>query len=37
MRFRVEAEGGKLSLVSSPGQGTQVIATLPESRTTSPA
>lgn len=33
MRFRVEAEGGKLTLVSSPGQGTQVIARLPESGT----
>jgi signal transduction histidine kinase len=31
MRFRVEAEGGKLTLVSSPGQGTQVLVKLPES------
>ncbi|WP_291013048.1 CHASE3 domain-containing protein [Hydrogenophaga sp.] len=37
MRFRVEAEGGKLTLVSSPGRGTQIVVTLPESRTTSPA
>jgi signal transduction histidine kinase len=31
MRFRVEAEGGKLMLTSSPGQGTRVSASLPES------
>lgn len=31
MRFRVESEGGKLSLVSAPGQGTLVKVTLPES------
>jgi len=31
MRFRVEAEGGRLSVVSAPGQGTRVQATLPES------
>ena len=31
MRFRVEAEGGKLSVLSAPGQGTQVRARLPES------
>ena len=37
MRFRVEAEGGKLTLLSSPGQGTRVVVTLPESRTNSPA
>jgi signal transduction histidine kinase len=30
MRFRVEAEGGRLSVVSAPGQGTQLTATLPE-------
>jgi len=35
MRFRVEAEGGKLTLTSSPGQGTRVLATLPESATAS--
>jgi signal transduction histidine kinase len=35
MRFRVEAEGGKLTLVSTPGQGTRVLVTLPESGTTS--
>jgi len=29
MHERVEAVGGKLSLVSAPGQGTQVIAVLP--------
>lgn len=28
MRFRVEAEGGALSIVSSPGQGTQIVATV---------
>jgi signal transduction histidine kinase len=37
MRFRVEAEGGKLTLLSSPGQGTRVVVKLPESRTNSPA
>jgi signal transduction histidine kinase len=31
MRFRVEAEGGVLSVVSAPGQGTHVQAVLPES------
>jgi signal transduction histidine kinase len=31
MRFRVEAEGGVLSIVSAPGRGTDVQATLPES------
>lgn len=33
MRFRVEAEGGKLSVVSAPGQGTLVSATMPVSVT----
>ncbi len=32
MRFRVEAEGGALTLVSTPGQGTLVQVRLPESR-----
>ncbi|MBC7956468.1 MAG: CHASE3 domain-containing protein [Cytophagales bacterium] len=31
MRYRVEAEGGALQLVSAPGQGTQIRVTLPES------
>jgi len=31
MRYRVEAEGGSLNLVSSPGQGTLIQVTLPES------
>ena len=31
MRFRVEAEGGTLSVVSAPGQGTRLQVTLPES------
>lgn len=31
MRFRIEAEGGKVTLVSALGQGTEVKATLPES------
>ncbi len=31
MRFRVEAEGGKLTVVSSPGQGTRLSVSLPES------
>ncbi|APW42275.1 CHASE3 domain-containing protein [Rhodoferax saidenbachensis] len=30
MRFRVEAEGGHLRLMSAPGQGTQIRAVLPE-------
>lgn len=29
MRFRVEAEGGTLSLVSAPGQGTLILVKLP--------
>ena len=28
MRFRVEAEGGALSVISSPGHGTQIVATV---------
>ncbi len=35
MRFRVEAEGGRLSVQSAPGQGTQVLVTLPESASAS--
>ncbi len=31
MRYRVEAEGGTLALVSAPGQGTQIRVSLPES------
>ncbi len=31
MRFRVEAEGGTLAVVSAPGLGTRVQVTLPES------
>lgn len=31
MRFRVEAEGGTLALVSAPGQGTLIRVTLPQS------
>ena len=31
MRFRVEAEGGKLALVSAPGQGTLIRVKLPAS------
>ena len=31
MRFRVEAEGGTLSVVSAPGQGTRLQAMLPQS------
>lgn len=30
MRFRVEAEGGTLNITSAPGQGTQILVTLPE-------
>jgi signal transduction histidine kinase len=30
MRFRVEAEGGALTVVSAPGAGTRVQAVLPE-------
>ena len=29
MRYRVEAEGGRLEIVSAPGQGTQIVAWLP--------
>lgn len=35
MRFRVEAEGGRLTVVSAPGQGTQLQVSLPESGTAS--
>ena len=31
MRFRVEAEGGRLIVESAPGRGTQLTVTLPES------
>lgn len=31
MRFRVEAEGGTLRVVSAPGRGTELLATLPVS------
>ena len=31
MRYRVEAEGGTLALVSAPGRGTQIRVSLPES------
>jgi signal transduction histidine kinase len=31
MRFRVQAEGGTLTVVSAPGQGTRVQVSLPES------
>lgn len=37
MRFRVEAEGGKMTLFSTPGHGTRVLVTLPESSGTSSA
>lgn len=37
MRFRVEVEGGNLTVVSAPGQGTMIRATLPESRGTTTA
>ncbi len=37
MRFRVEAAGGSLHLVSAPGQGTRIEARLPESAPTTPA
>lgn len=30
MRFRVEASGGELSLTSAPGQGTHIVARLPQ-------
>jgi signal transduction histidine kinase len=32
MRFRVEAEGGRFSVESAPGQGTQIQASLPNRR-----
>jgi len=34
MRYRVEAEGGTLAVVSSPGQGTLLQVSLPESAAT---
>ncbi|MBP6251588.1 MAG: CHASE3 domain-containing protein [Rubrivivax sp.] len=36
MRFRVEAEGGTLSVVSAPGRGTRLQVTLPQSVLTPP-
>jgi signal transduction histidine kinase len=35
MRFRVEAEGGNLTLISAPSQGTTITARLPESKSVS--
>jgi len=32
MRFRVEAERGQLTLRSAPGQGTSIVARLPQQR-----
>ncbi len=37
MRYRVEAEGGSMRLVSAPGQGTLIEATLPVSEIDSPS
>jgi signal transduction histidine kinase len=37
MRFRVEAEGGKMALFSTPGHGTRVLVTLPEFSGAAPA
>lgn len=37
MRFRVEAEGGTLRLVSAPGQGTRIQARIPEAGPTTSA
>jgi signal transduction histidine kinase len=37
MRYRVEAEGGRLEIDSAPGQGTCVAAMLPRSTKTEPA
>jgi len=36
MRYRVEAEGGTMQLVSSPGAGTLIEATLPAPRPEQP-
>jgi signal transduction histidine kinase len=36
MRYRLETEGGRLAIVSTPGQGTLVEADLPESADSSP-
>ncbi len=36
MRFRVEAEGGMLAIVSAPGRGTDIQATLPETNLDEP-
>lgn len=29
MRYRVEAEGGRMNVISAPGEGTRIVATLP--------
>jgi signal transduction histidine kinase len=30
MRYRVEAEGGRMAIQSTPGSGTRIQATLPQ-------
>jgi len=37
MRHRVEAAGGRLTLISHPGQGTRILASLPKPPDTQPA
>jgi len=37
MRYRVEAEGGRMNLLSAPGRGTTIEATIPELATAAPA
>jgi signal transduction histidine kinase len=37
MRYRVEAEGGRLVLSSAPGQGTRITAWLPVTPAPAPA
>jgi signal transduction histidine kinase len=37
MRYRIEAEGGRMHLTTAPGKGTLIEATLPEAPRTEPA
>jgi len=37
MRYRIEAEGGRMNLTTAPGKGTLIEATLPEEASAVPA
>jgi signal transduction histidine kinase len=37
MRYRIEAEGGRMNLTTAPGKGTLIEATLPEGGAAPPA